>query len=219
MHAGSNDPVLVLLSRGLELWLRQRCESIDDLQIRLQGNTVQLLRGRLKGVLLQARGVIFQQLEIERVELRSDPLQVRMGMLLRSQGVQFQQPFRIAGSVAFSAEGLSRSLARPPWSQLGDALAEQLLGLAPLAGLRFQGEQLILRSVVMSDGNPLERGTRVDVEDGGLVLRAVPGPADDLDPVTEASEARLPRDPGIRIERAEVGGGLLELHGSARVSP
>lgn len=219
MRPGSGDPVLALLARGLELWLRQQCDSIEDLQIRLEGNTVQLLRGQLRSVRLQARGVVFQQLEIERVELCSDPLQVRMGALLRSQGLQLQHPFRITGSVAFSAEGLSRSLARPQWSQLADALAEELLGLSPLAGLRFEGERLILRSLVMNDGQPLERGTMVDIQDGGLVLRAVPGPADDLDPVTEASEARLPRDPGIHFERAEVGGGLLELHGTARVSP
>jgi hypothetical protein len=31
--------------------------------------------------------------------------------------------------------------------------------------------------------------------------------------------ARLPMDPAIRIEQAQIGGGLLQLLGEARVSP
>jgi hypothetical protein len=220
VRSGSGSgPVLGLLARGLELWLRQQCESIEAVQIQLEGNAAQLLIGRLDAVNLRARGVVFQRLEIERVELRSTPLRVRMGRLLRGQSLQLEDPFHIQGSVAFSAEGLSRSLGQTPWSQIGDDLAEKLLGLAPLSGLRFEGEQVILRSLAVNGSQPLERVTQVEIEAGGLVLRAIPDPSHTMDPATDTGEVRLPRDPGIEIERAELGGGLLELHGRARVSP
>ena len=46
--------------------------------------------------------------------------------------------------------------------------------------------------------------------DGGTVeLRCAEG----------TPHARLPMDPNIRIERAELGAGLLHLEGEARVSP
>lgn len=213
--------MLALLARGLELWLRQQCEAIEDLHIDLEGSAAQLVRGRLQGVRLQARGVVFQRLEIERVELRSEPLQVRMGRLLRSQSLQLEHPFQIRGRVAFSAEGLSRCLATPPWSELGDSIAEQLLGLTPLAGLRFEGDRLILRSQAISDGVPLERRTLVRIEQGGLVLQADPEAAaeDGASSPADPKIARLPKDDNIALETAEVGGGLLELQGQARVSP
>ena len=214
--ASAGGPVLRLLARGLELWLRQQCEAIEDLQIQLEGSAAQLMRGRLEGVRLQARGVVFQRLEIERVVLRSAPLQVRMGVLLRSQTLSLEHPFRIAGTVAFSAEGLSRSLSTPPWSELGDMLAEELLGLAPLAGLRFEGQRLILCSAARNQGRPLERPTRLLIEEGALVLQAE---ADADGEEGTARQAQLPRDANIDIQRIEMGGGLLELHGEARVSP
>jgi LmeA-like phospholipid-binding len=210
----AGGPVLALLARGLELWLRQQCDSIGELQIDLEGHAVQLLRGRLQGVRLRAREVVFRSLELESVVLRSDPIQVRMGALLLNRGLQLDHPFAIRGVVAFSAEGLSRCLSRPPWSELGDALAETLLGISPLGGLRFEGERVIVRSSVISEGLPLERRTRMDVEDGGLVLRAECEGADEVGRI-----ARLPRDPNLRFERADVGGGLMELHGLARVTP
>lgn len=209
---GAGGPVLRLLARGLELWLRQQCDAIDDLQIQLEGSAVQLVRGRLEGVRLQARGVVFQQLRFERVELRSTPLQVRMGALLRSQTFRLDHPFEITGTVVFSAEGLSHSLCTQPWSELGDALAVELLGRGPLAGLRLEGERLILCGATVQHG-PLERATRLQIEEGGLVLCSeADGPAG------VATVAHLPRDANIHFERAQVRGGALELQGRARVT-
>lgn len=205
--------MLRLLARGLELWLRQQCEAIEDLQIQLEGSAAQLVRGRLEGVRLQARGVVFQQLRFERVVLRSSPMQVRMGVLLRSQTLRLEHPFEINGSVHFSAEGLSRSLTTAPWSGLGDALAQDLLGRSPLADLRLAGDRLILCGSAAEQERPLERAAQLLIEEGGLVLRA-----DDEGPEGAASFARLPRDANIRFERAQVGDEGLELQGRARVS-
>lgn len=211
--AAAGGPVLRLLARGLELWLRQQCEAIAELQIQLEGSAAQLVRGRLQGVRLQAQGVVFQQLRIENVVLRSAPMQVRMGRLLRQQTLQLEHPFEITGSVRFSAEGLSRSLTASPWSALGDALALELLGQSPLAGLRFEGDQLILCSQAGQQGQPLERPTRLLIEEGGLVLQgAAAGPEGVSD------RAPLPRDANIHFEHAQVAGETLELQGRARVS-
>ncbi len=208
----AGGPVLRLLARGLELWLRQQCEAIDELQIQLEGSAVQLVRGRLEGVRLQARGVVFQQLRFERVELRSAPMQVRMGALLRSQSFRLDHPFEITGSVVFSAEGLSHSLCTQPWSELGDALAQELLGRSPLVGLRLEGDRLILCGDTAHQ-QPLERPTRLLIEEGALVLQAL-----EEGPEGVANLAHLPRDANILFERAQVGDGALELQGRARVS-
>ena len=210
---GAGGPVLRLLSKGLELWLRQQCEAIEELQIQLEGSAAQLVRGRLEGVRLQARGVSFQQLRFERVELRSTPMQVRMGVLLRSQTLRLENPFEISGRVSFSAEGLSSSLTAPPWSVLGDALAQDLLGQSPLGGVRFEGDRLILNLSVTEPEQALERASRLRIEDGGLVLRAETDATGGV-----PTEARVPRDPNIHFEQARVEGDRLELHGRARVS-
>ncbi len=200
--------MLALLARGLELWLRQQCEAIEDLEIRLEGSAAQLLKGRLEGVRLSARRVVFQRLEIEAVELRSAPMQVRMGELLRSQNLRLDQPFRVDGWVRFSDEGLNRTLATAPWRELGDALAEELLGLAPLGRLRFDGDRLILTSMGSAGTPPIELGTSVEASGGTVQLRAE----------ADGRIARLPMDRNVQIERAELGGGRLELAGQALVS-
>ncbi|MFN7227440.1 MAG: LmeA family phospholipid-binding protein [Synechococcaceae cyanobacterium] len=203
-------PVLGLLARGLEMWLRRQCQAIGSLEIQLLGNTRQLLRGELSGVRLRARRVRYRDLPIERVELESEPIRVRMGQLLRGGGALLDQPFRIQGMVVFSGDGLSQALSLEPWRQIGDGLAEEVIGVGPLAALRVSDDQLVLEAPPPpGDSQPLRVATRPQASDGTVVFHRLDG--------TVAS--RLPMDPNIRIEEALVGTGLLELHGSARVLP
>ena len=109
--APTQGPVLGLLSRALELWLRQQCTGIERLEIQLQGSAGHLVMGRLEGVKLFAKRVVYRQLHFERVELASGPIRVRMGALLRGQSLQLEHPFQVRGRVSFSGQDLSTSLA------------------------------------------------------------------------------------------------------------
>jgi hypothetical protein len=119
-----SSPVLNLLASGLQLWVRQQCDAVESLELQLHGSALGLLRGRLEGVSLVARRVVYAALEIEMVELRSSAIQVQLGNLLKGQAVQLHHAFQIEGYVAFTAAGLGRSLCMAQWRSLGDQLAE-----------------------------------------------------------------------------------------------
>lgn len=212
-EASSSGPVMQLLASGLKLWLRQQCEAIESLEIRLEGSALALLSGRLAGVQVWARRVCYQGLEIELVELRSDGIQVQMAHVLRGRGLQLHHPFRIRGQVSFSAPGLTRSLARPQWRGLGDAIGEALLGITPLTELRVQANRLVLAAQGVADRHLIELATELRAVDGTVEIRGVDASTG------EAAVHRLPMDPNITIEQALVEAGMLQLLGEARVSP
>ena len=201
--AAGNSPVLNLLASGLQAWIRQQCEAVESLELQLHGSALGLLRGRLEGVSLVARRVIYSSLEIEMVELRSSSIQVQLGNLLKGQALQLHQAFQIEGYVAFTAAGLCRSLCMPQWRGLGDQLAETLLGLTPLQEVRIERDRLILQAQGMSCD------TLPEAVDGHLELRRAEG----------EQRVALPGDPNIQISEANLEGRLLQLHGNARVWP
>ena len=49
MSSPSSGPVLQLLASGLQRWIRSQCDSVEDLNLSLQGSAFALLKGRLKG--------------------------------------------------------------------------------------------------------------------------------------------------------------------------
>jgi hypothetical protein len=198
-----SSPVLQLLASGLQFWIRQQCQAVESLELQLHGSSLGLLRGRLDGVSLVARGVVFSSLEIERVELRSDAIEVQVGNLLRGKAVQLEHPFNIEGTVAFSAGGLGRSLCTPHWRPLGDQLVDGLLGLTPLKSVSIERDRLVLQA----QEHRCETIPRA--VDGHLELCGEDG----------KPCVALPADPNITIEEANLEGGLLQLQGRARVLP
>ena len=206
---GDQDPVLQLLAAGLQLWVRQQCESVESLEIQLQGSALQLLRGRLEGVRLFARGVSYRNLRLELVELSSAGLQVQMGNLWRGQPVQLQQSFRISGLVSFTPEGLSQSLAQPQWRPLADQLAEELLGIAPLVRLAIRGDRLVFTAQAVGEPRPVELETTLQASAGSVLITAAEG----------AVSCLLPMDPAVAVERAVLEAGMVVLEGNATVRP
>jgi hypothetical protein len=203
-----SGPALQLLAAALRLWIRQQCEAIDQLELDLDGSALQLLQGHLDGVRLQAQRVRYQGLELESVMLRSEPIQVQLGKVLRGQPLQLDHPFGIRGLVQFSPEGLERSLAQESWRPLALSLAETLLGSEPpLQVTVLPPSSLVFRSHATAPQRELE--TLLQAEQGSIALRRADGTAAML----------LPMDPAITIERAAVEGGLVVLEGEATVTP
>lgn len=205
----SSGPVMQLLSGGLQRWLRSRCQSVDALEIHLNGSAFQLLRGRLEGVTVLARRVVYEDLEIEQVNLSSGAIQVQMGQLLKGQPVQLNQRFQIQGTLSFTPEALTRTLCSARWRALGDSLAEQVLGVVPLQQLKISQDALVLMAEGMPNGTAVVMETLVGAAGGTLELRSRDGQL----------RVPLPMDRNITIESASLKAGMLQLNGLAQVSP
>lgn len=202
--------MLQLLAGALQLWLRQQVEVEGHLHLQLHGSALNLLRGRLDGVSLQARRVTYNDLQLELVDLRSGAIRVHTGNLLKGRSLQLDHPFSVSGQVSFCPEALNRSLSRPRWRGLADWLAEQLLGITPLQDLRISGNRLVLVAQGMSAGDRVELETCLAATPEGLSIQAADGQQELL---------RLPVDPAIALEAARIEAGMLVLEGKARVTP
>jgi hypothetical protein len=204
----SSGPLLQLLASALKLWVRQQCQAVQSLEIKLEGSALGLLRGRLQGVRLQATQVVYQGLQLERAELTSGAIAVQIGNLWRGEALELDQAFPVRGLVGFTAAGLSQSLGRAEWLPLAESLGEQLLEGHRLTDCRIEAAHLVL-SAAADDARPVECRTLISAGAGTIEIRRLDG----------AALVRLPMDRAIRIERASLEGDLIVLEGEALVTP
>jgi hypothetical protein len=202
--------VLQLLAGALQVWLRQQVEVEGHLHLQLHGSALNLLRGRLEGVSLQARRVTYNDLQIELVDLRSGAIRVHTGNLLKGKSLQLDHAFSISGQVSFCPEGLSRSFSRPRWRSLADWLAEQLLGITPLQDLRINGNRLVLVAQGVASSDRVELETCLASTPQGLAIQAADGQRELL---------QVPVDPAIALDSARIEAGMVVLEGTAQVTP
>ena len=205
-----SDPLLRLISTGLKLWIRSRCDSVGSLELSLQGSSLGLLRGHLQGARLEARDVRFQGLPLQRAVLSSGPIQLDLQLLQPGRMLALQHPFRLEGDVTITGRDLNDALLHEPWRWLGDWLSEQLMGLTPLGGVRIDNGVLELQSPVAAQKDPVRRRFRLKAAQNTLMIQ----------PLMEGQGATLlPMDPEIHILEASLQGGQLILQGEAKVTP
>lgn len=209
MPKTSSGPVLQLLASGLQRWVRNQCDSVDDLNLALQGSAIELLRGRLKGVSLEARRVSFDQLPLMRAELQSGALKTVFRPGQPNQPVQLKDPFSIEGEVVFSGTDLNKALATDRWRWLADLLAEQLMGLTPLRSLVIDNDRLVLTADVITGKDPVQRRFSVCADQGTIRLNHCDA----------EGQFFLPMDQSITIMDARLQGGQLVIKGNAKVHP
>lgn len=198
-----------LLSGALSLWIRSHCDSIAELQLQLHGSALAVLRGRLEGATLRARDVHFQGLQLHHVDVRSSLIVVDLKLLRSGQIIDLQHPFQVSGEATFNSRDLDAALLSSTWRWLGDWLAEQLMGLAPLAGVRIDNDVIELQAAVAAQSQPLRQRFLLEADQGSVRFR--PETAD-------GPSVLLPMDPAVRITEARLGGGQLHLTGNADVT-
>lgn len=207
--APSSGPILQLLANGLNLWIRRQCDEVGDLNLVLKGSALQLLRGRLDGVELDGCRISFQGLPIQRASVRSSALNLNLKPQQRGQILQLQNRFQLCGSVTMGGIDLNRALASERWRWLGEWLAEHLLGLSSLGSFEIDHDTLVLQAPLNNEGNVICQRFRLDAQKGTLRISCLEGDESVL----------VPMDSNIHIEEAHLSGGLLEINGTASVTP
>jgi hypothetical protein len=192
---------MTLVSQAMGLWLRSVCQSLEELELELNGSALALMAGRLEGADLRARGVVYQQLCLQEVQLSSDPIALNMAALLKGRPLQLRQRFRIRGSVGFTESGLNRCLATELLRPFSNQLANHFLRDAELASYGLGSNSLELTGT--SGGR---RSVSLSAEAGELLVRG------------ESSQIAVPMDPVISIERVSITPELLLLEGQSLVS-
>ena len=209
MPQTSSGPVLQLLASGLQRWVRNQCDSVGELNLALQGSAIELLRGRLKGVSLEARRVSFEQLPLLRAELQSGELKTIFRPGQPNQPLQLKDPFSIEGEVVLSGTDLNKALATDRWRWLADLLAEQLMGLTPLRSLAIDNDRLVLTADVITGKDPVQRSFSLCADRGTIRVNHCDA----------EGELLLPMDSSIKIIDARLQGGQLVIKGNATVQP
>jgi len=207
--SSSTGPLLQLLASGLQIWIRRQCDAVGELKLELHGSALGLLRGRLAGVSLIAKEVIFQGLPLHHAELKSGPLKLNINLGKTGQSVNLQQSFNIEGNISIKDKDLNKVLLSAPWDWLGDWLAEELIGITPLGRLKIDNEILELQAPAIGQQQPTRRHFSVRADAGTVLIRHLDAEA----------EASLPMDPAIHIEEASLKAGQLHLKGRASVTP
>lgn len=128
-----------ILSPALRLWLRSQVEQAEELDIQIQGQDRQILRGYVPGVSLRTRQAIYQGLRLGQVLLQGENIKINIGQVIKGKPLQLLEPIQVSGEVQLAENDLQASLSS---TILANALTELLIALLELQGMENPHEVL-----------------------------------------------------------------------------
>ncbi|MEB3309711.1 MAG: DUF2993 domain-containing protein [Snowella sp.] len=128
-----------ILSPALRLWLRSQVEQAEQLDIHIEGQDRQLLRGHVPQVFLSSQRAIYQGLQLGKVLLKGENIRINMGQIIKGKPLQLLEPIRVSGEVQLAESDLQASLAS---EILTNAFTELLIALLELKGIDNPPERL-----------------------------------------------------------------------------
>ena len=121
-----------ILSPALRLWLRSQVEQAEQLDIQIEGQDRQLLRGHVPQVFLTSQRAIYQGLQLGKVLLKGENIRVNIGQIIKGKPLQLLEPIQVSGEVQLAETDLQASLAS---EILANAFTELLVALLELKGV------------------------------------------------------------------------------------
>ena len=128
-----------ILAPALGLWLRSQVETVETLELEIDGKDSQILRGYVPKVALASEEAIYQGLRLGRVLLRGENIRVNIGQVIKGKPLKLLEPIRVSGELQISQAHLQASLTS---ELLTNAFLELLIALLAEQGIADPKAQL-----------------------------------------------------------------------------
>jgi len=200
--------IFKFIETAIKFWVRSQCDYIKELNIDIQGNSLNLLRGELKGASLLAKEIKFKNLDIHFAEITTGLIRFKLNTSLNKKKFELQENFEIKGRIIMEDIYLKESLSTYPFEWLGELIAKELLQAKSLDDLKIKDGFINIYASDKTIAKCMSGSFTAIASEGTIVIKKK----------DSTEEISLPMDPNINIERVFLNKNQLCLEGISRVN-
>ncbi|EAW43048.1 DUF2993 domain-containing protein [Nodularia spumigena CS-584] len=164
-----------VLTTALKLWLKSQVSQVSQLEVEIKASDRQILSGRIPWVSIIASHAVYQGLNITRIQLVAENIQVNIGSILKGQQLKLLETVPVVGNLIVEEKDLNSSLSS---NLLFSALNDVVWKILPEFSLKSQqiswqkiilaNHQIILNAILSptSEPTPLEMYVNLDLISG-----------------------------------------------------
>ncbi len=146
-----------VVSPLLKLWLRSQVESLQSLEVKIEGADRQILQGHMPKASVSGIGVVYEQLHLSSVCLTATEIHLNLPQALKRQPLKLLEPIQVYLDVTLEAADLILCLSAPILKQ---AIGDQVIDLSSDANtvssleliLQKLGDEFKLQKLAVNDG-------------------------------------------------------------------
>ena len=99
-----------ILTKALKLWLKSQVSQVSQLEVEIKASDGQILSGCIPRVSITASDAVYQGLNITRIQLAAENIQVNIGSILKGKQLKLLQTVPVFGDLVVDEQDLNSSL-------------------------------------------------------------------------------------------------------------
>ncbi len=144
--SNSTSPLLKILAKGLNLWIRSKCNLVDSLSIDIQGSSLNLMRGSIDKLSIKAEGIDYQGIIFDTADIKSSKLKISLSFDNKTNLVKLDDTFEIDGKFSMSNNNINQVLMSERWHFISTLIARKLMDSDHLLSVSIESNLLKLKA-------------------------------------------------------------------------
>ena len=194
-----------IIERGLNLWIKSKCNRIEELSIDINSSNLSILKGKISNLYINGKNINFQEIGIASIEIRVDHIEIKFDSFLK---INLKSPFKIFGSVNLSGDCLKETLLSNRWKYISNLICKKFFEMANIKDLKVNDSILEIKA---SNSNQIYNKKILTISEKSNSLM--------LTEINSLNSLVLPMDESIEISKAYIKKGLIVIHGEAIINP
>ncbi|MDB9374008.1 DUF2993 domain-containing protein [Nodularia sphaerocarpa] len=217
-----------VLTTALKLWLKSQVSQVSQLEIETKAGDRQLLAGCIPWISISASDAVYQGLNITRIQLIAENIQVNIGSILKGQQLRLLETVPVVANLLIEEKDLNTSLSS---ELLSTALNDLVLRILPESRLPSSiswqkiilgNNEITLKAIIspVSEPTPLEIYLKLELIGGHeLKLEKIQVMQNEIPLLEDEDSYNLDLGSDVDIQELTLTPGKLVCQGRINVNP
>ncbi len=158
-----------LLEKGVKILLKKECKKIGKLKIDIIATSIQIIKGIIEKIYINAEGVNYKELLIDKINIESDTIKIAYN--LNKNELRFKNNILIKFRILLSESSIKRILFSCDWQWIKDMICKELFDQDNLEDIKIRNDMILMKLIKGNKAiNELEK-LEINAEGGKIYVR------------------------------------------------
>ncbi len=192
-----NGAIANFIKLGLEYWVKKKCESIDQIDIKINDLNIGFANSEISSLSLEAKRIVFNSIPMHKLSLKTGSLLFGIDLSKPARNIiSIKNNFKIYGFLFFNQDDLNSIISSIKWSWISQWLVDNFFPGQKIIKILIRKDFLLIRTLSMfSNQRKLsENYINLSTIDGMLLFKGI----------GNSNKRYLPMDESIYISKVEI---------------
>lgn len=149
-----------LLEQAIKILIKKECKEIGNFKIDIIASSIQIIKGIINKILIQAEDINYKDLLFNKVEIEANNIKITFKTSNRK--LKIKNNSIINFKLSLSENSLRSILSSNNWTWISDKISNKILNQNKLEDLKIKNNQILIKTTLNKEN--LDNGEKIEIK-------------------------------------------------------